>query len=67
EKEYPIELLIRYDDPDGTTHISAPNRLPVQVRAPPESTGGGLPVVPIIIVVLGLKIAIVLVAKRFRV
>lgn len=48
-KTYPVKMDFQYDDNDGDTIVSDTYQVPVDVT---ESTGGGLPVVPIVAVVL---------------
>jgi hypothetical protein len=55
EKDYPVSLDFRYEDADGDTELSDTYRLPVTVEEP--ENGGGLPVVPIVAVVLVLVAA----------
>jgi len=50
EKTYPVSLDFRYDEADGDTALSDTYRLPVAVVEP--ESGGGLPVVPIVVLVL---------------
>jgi hypothetical protein len=51
-KNYPVSLDFQYDEPDGDTKLSDTYRIPVAVE---ESDGGGLPLIPIVVllVVLG--------------
>jgi len=48
-KTYPVKMDFQYDDDDGDTIVSNTYQVPVEVT---ESTGGGLPTVPIVAVVL---------------
>ncbi|RLM53579.1 sialidase [Halobellus sp. Atlit-31R] len=47
-KTYPVKMDFQYDEADGDTIISDTYQIPVDVTA---STGGGLPIVPILVVV----------------
>ncbi|MDQ2053947.1 COG1361 S-layer family protein [Halobellus sp. H-GB7] len=47
-KTYPVKMDFQYDDEDGDTIISDTYQIPVDVTA---SSGGGLPIVPILVVV----------------
>lgn len=50
-KSYPISVDFQYDETDGDTKISDTYRLDIRVQEP-EGNGGGLPLLPISIIVL---------------
>lgn len=65
EKPYPVQLLVRYDDPAGVTRTAGAFRLSVPVTAPSESTSGGLPVGPLVGAAVVLAVGI-LAYRRWR-
>ena len=49
EKTYPVQMDFQYDDEEGDTTISDTYQIPVDVAS---GSGGGLPIVPIVLVVV---------------
>lgn len=49
EKTYPVQMDFQYDDEEGDTTISDTYKIPVDVAS---GSGGGLPIVPIVLVVV---------------
>lgn len=62
-KTYPLSMDFQYDDADGDTITSDTYRLPLQVTQ--NSDGGGLPVLPLVLVVVVLVAAGVYAYRRF--
>lgn len=63
-KTYPVELDFQYDNARGDEVLSDTYQHPVEVQEPLEQEGGGLPLVPIVVLVLVLGGGVVLWRRR---